>query len=189
MKIRTLPLGIALLVAGCASSVASTPTPSAEPPAASPTATASVAPAATPEPQLIGTVTIRADGCDLEPAAARFHMGRVALLVVNESGFRAAADLFFISLDAGGTFEDLARDTEEKHQKALRGETTGNHPAYLREIITKRLVADGEQLMTNGTANFANAGPVAIVCLREFEETGTINPLDTAGPLAFEEAP
>jgi len=189
MNVRTLPLGLALLVAGCASGGASTPTPPAEPPPASPTAAASATLAATPEPQLIGTVTIRSDGCDLESGAARFHMGPVALLVVNESGFRAAADLFYISLDAGGTFDDLARDTEEKHQAALRGEATGNHPAYLREIITKRLVADGEQLMTSGTASFANAGPVAIVCVREFEETGTINPLDTAGPVAFEKAP
>jgi len=150
-------------------------------PTTAPTATATATLAAetpTPTPQPIGSVTIDADGCTLDRDAPALHEGTVSLLVVNDTGKVAAADLW--KIETGGTFEDLARDTEEKHQAALRGEETGGHPAYLRGINTNWALAAGEQTTLTG---FASAGTAAITCLRWYEETGTINPLDTAGPL------
>jgi len=178
MPNRFMPLALVLLFAGCTSGEASSPPPSVAPPAVTATATATVATAA-PKPTLqpIGTVTISADGCELERSGV-LHEGWVSLNVVNDSDTLAAADLFRI--DSGGTFEDLARDTEEKHQKALLGEESGDHPSYLQRINTGWTVEAGEQVTITGSAS---PGTAAIVCLRRYEETGTINPLDTAGPI------
>ena len=134
-----------------------------------------------PSPKVVATLTISMNDCTLSSVSSRIPEGAVIIDVVNQTGVRAAVDVW--PIPNGKTMADFTTFIAKERKLAETGQEGLGSDAFVPGSPNIRA-----GLSSNATfqgVGFLSRGDYAAVCLRDFKEVaGQPRPSGVAGPIS-----